>query len=251
MPEPYYHDMAEEYAARETGLPGDVEFYTTLAQEAHGLVVELGVGTGRIAIPSALAGARVLGIDVEPAMLEVARRLAAEAGVGDRLVLAEGDMRDFQVPEPAALVTIPFRAFLHNLTVDDQLSTLAACHRALRPGGRLALNVFNPSLPLITRWMARGPRHWEPYGGARGLDDGTQARNEYRPTAQVATTHLRVRDAAGRWRKTSYRVRYVYRFEMEHLLQRAGFEVESLFGDFAGGAFEETSTEMIWVARRP
>jgi len=246
MADDYYRDWAEAYEANTQGVHGDIEFYAELAREADGLVVELGAGTGRIAIPCAQAGARVWGIDSEPSMLEIAGRNAEEAGVTDRLTLVEGDMRDFDVPEPAALVTIPFRTFLHNLTTDDQLATLRACHRALRPGGRLALNVFNPSLTMIARWMGRSERHWEPSNGW----DGYQAQHHYAPSDQVSITHMRVRDQQGKWRKTSFTLRYVHRFEMEHLLQRTGFQVETLYGGFDRSEFGESSPEMVWVALR-
>ncbi|GMU41580.1 MAG: methyltransferase [Chloroflexota bacterium] len=248
--DPYYRDHADAYDRTTRGVPGDVDWYVDHACRADGLVIELGVGTGRIAIPSALAGARVHGVDLEPAMLEVARRRAMEARVpDDRLTLAEGDMRSYatwQVPAPAALVTIPFRAFLHNLTTDDQLATLHACREALRPDGMLALNVFNPDLPLMARWMSRSSRTWAPWGG----DGQARARHEYAPSGQTVTTRLRVVGPDGRRRTTEIRLRYVYRYEMEHLLARAGFRVESLLGDFAGTPFGEGSTEQIWTARR-
>jgi SAM-dependent methyltransferase len=192
----------------------------------------------------------VLGIDLEPAMLAIARRKAAEAGLAGRLDLVEGDMRSFSTPEPAALVTIPFRAFLHNLTTDDQLATLRACHDALRPGGRLALNVFNPDLAMITRWMGKGPDHWEPYWPSAGGGDEFQAHQEYAPSSQISTTRVRVRDLDGKWRKTSVTLRYVYRYEMEHLLARCGFQVEALYGGFDRSEFREASPEMVWIARR-
>lgn len=252
MSDPYYHEWAELYDANTRGVPGDIEFYVDLARQADGLVVELGAGTGRIAVPCAEAGARVLGIDLEPAMLAIARRKAEEAGVTARLDLVEGDMRSFDVPEPAALVTIPFRSFLHNLTTEDQLATLGACHRALRPGGLLALNVFNPDLAMMARWMGKGSGHWEPFSAWQGAApvEGFQAHQEYVPSAQISTTRLRVRDADGTWRKTSIRLRYVHRFEMEHLLARAGFQVEGLHGGFDRSAFREGSPEMVWIARR-
>ncbi|MPZ98564.1 MAG: methyltransferase domain-containing protein [Dehalococcoidia bacterium] len=132
-----------------------IEFYRTLALEAGGLVVELGVGTGRIAIPSALAGARVLGIDFSSEMLTFGRRNAAEAGATS-LQLVRGDMRRFALRQPAALVTVPFRTFLHNLTIEDQLATLASVHAALRPGGHLALNIFNPDITKIVDAIRAG-----------------------------------------------------------------------------------------------
>ncbi|MGE3962183.1 MAG: class I SAM-dependent methyltransferase [Dehalococcoidia bacterium] len=243
--DPYYRDFAAAYDEYSRGVPGDIEFYVELARAA-GRVVELGVGTGRVAVPTAEAGVSVLGIDLEPAMLAIARAKADAAGVGERLTLRAGDMRTFELDAPAPLVTIPFRTFLHNLTSADQLATLAACRRALEPGGRLALNVFNPNLQLMARWMERGSTHWEPFGGWEGYE----ARHDYGTTEQVVTTSLRIRNASGGWRKTSFRLRYVHRHEMQHLLERAGFEVETIAGGFAGEPLEDSSPEMVWIARR-
>ena len=94
----------------------DVPFYVDLAREADGPVVELAVGTGRVALEVARAtGRRVLGVDSSPAMLAEARARAGEAGVD--LELREQDMRDFELDEPAALIYCPFRALLHLRTL--------------------------------------------------------------------------------------------------------------------------------------
>ncbi len=252
----YYRDLAGAYDEISRGVPGDVEFYVALAREAGGPVVELGAGTGRVAIPMALAGAEVIAIDREPAMLAIAREKAAAAGIRDRLQFIEDDMRSFAIEQPAALVVIPHRTFLHNLTEADQEATLAACRRALRPEGRLALNVFNPDLTLIARRM-HSAGHWEPFGrrstGPRseGLRGGSevQGRHNYEPVSQLVTTTLRARDETGRWQRSSFTLRYVDREEMEALFARAGFAVESLHGDFSGAPFQDTSPEMVWVVR--
>jgi len=243
--DPYYRDFAHAYDEYTPGVDGDVAFYRELAREA-GTVAELGVGTGRIAIPTAEAGIPVIGLDREASMLTVAREKAEAVGVASLLTLYEGDMRSFVLDEPVPLVTIPFRTFLHNLTTQDQTATLESCHRALVPGGRLALNVFNPDLRKMARWMERGAGRWEPFGAWEGFE----AQQAYGVAEQIVTTSLRVRDAGGKWRRTSIRLRYVHRYEMQHLLERSGFQVESLAGDFVGGSFAEGSPEMVWVARR-
>src|SRR5690606_11827868 len=104
--DPYYREYARAYDEHSRGVPGDVEFYVALAREA-GAVVELGVGTGRIAVPTAQAGVPVLGFDREPAMLEVAREKAEVAGVSHLVTLRDGDMRSFTLDAPVPLVTIP------------------------------------------------------------------------------------------------------------------------------------------------
>ncbi|MEX2376239.1 MAG: class I SAM-dependent methyltransferase [Dehalococcoidia bacterium] len=241
---PYYRDFATLYDEISRGVPGDIEFYVDLARRVGGTMVELGVGTGRIAIPAAQTGVRVIGIDREPAMLAIAAEKARQQRVLDRLTLIEGDMRTFSVAERVSLVSIPFRTFQHNLTVEDQRATLAACRDALHPGGILALNVFNPDVSLMERWTRRSAHHWAPYG--RG--DRAQQQHRDDSSASVLTTKLRVRSADGNWRTTSFRLRYVSRSEMELHFAESGFQVQSLAGDFAGQRFEGYSPEMVWTA---
>lgn len=248
--DPLYSEFAEQYDERfpgqtSIGVDGDIAFYTRLAREAQGPVVELGAGTGRVAIPIVLAGVRVLGLDLSPQMLAIARRKAAEQQIERELGLAVADMRSFALTRPAALITIPARAFLHNLTTEDQLATLAACRAALRPGGRLALNVFNPNLELIARWMQLPPEEREQPGD---LMPETLESRDYDPSEQRVDTRMRMRAPDGR-SVVAIRLRWVYRFEMEHLFARSGFEVEALYGDFEGSSFDITSTELVWVAK--
>ena len=187
----------------------------------------------------------MLGLDLSPQMLAICRDKALEAGATG-LSLAIGDMRRFALVRPAALVTIPHRAFLHNLTTDDQLATLACCRAALARGGRLALNVFNPDLGRIADWTERGPDEWE---DAPGWPSGARQRHDYDPAGQRVDWTMMLPDVEGRRRRVTIRLRRVHRFEMEHLLERSGFVVDDLYGDFAGRPFGPLSTEMVWVAR--
>src|SRR5213592_2635939 len=137
----WYDAWADRYAKWSTGVTADVPFYVELARETNGLLVELAVGNGRVAIPVAQAtGRRVVGIDSSPAMLEQARVRAAEAGV--ELELREGDMRDLALDQPAALIYCPFRALLHLPSWADRRRTFECVAASLRPGGRLAWNAF-------------------------------------------------------------------------------------------------------------
>src|SRR6187200_928062 len=131
----WYEGWADRYAEWTVDGTDDVPFYVALAREADGgLLVELAVGNGRVAIPVAQAtGRTVIGVDSSPAMLAKARAGAAAAGVS--LDLREGDMRDLAVDEPAALVYCPYRALLHLPTWADRRRTFERVHAALRPGG--------------------------------------------------------------------------------------------------------------------
>ena len=129
---PDYDDWASE-------MTEDVPFYVDLARDAAEPIVELGVGTGRIAIPIAReTGKRVIGIDRSPAMLEVGRERAGDLPIEFR----EGDFRDFTVDECVELVICPFRALLHAPTWTDKRRVFQSVAATLKPGGRFAWNSF-------------------------------------------------------------------------------------------------------------
>src|ERR687897_3319779 len=136
-----YEGFAPVYEEWASDMTDDVEFYVDLAAESEGPVIELAVGTGRISIPIARrTGRQVIGIDLSPAMLEIARGHAAEEGV--EIDLREGDMRDLDLVEASDLVICPYRALLHLPTWADRRRVFERVARALRPGGKFAWNAF-------------------------------------------------------------------------------------------------------------
>ena len=142
--------FAERYEEWSAEMTADVAFYVELAREADGPVVELAIGNGRVAIPVAQAiGRPVIGIDTSPAMLDLARAGAREAGV--ELQLHEADMRELALDEPAALVYCPFRALLHLPTWADRRRTFERVAASLRSGGRFAWNAFAFDHQIATR----------------------------------------------------------------------------------------------------
>ncbi|MCC6237071.1 MAG: class I SAM-dependent methyltransferase [Dehalococcoidia bacterium] len=234
--DPFYTDHAWLYDAHQRGVRGDIKFYRDLAIEAGrdgGAVIEIGVGTGRVAIPTAEAGVRIVGLDVAQEMLAICEEKARAAGV--HVDLVQADMRRFACSRPASLVTIPHRAFLHNLTEADQRATIESCRRALRPGGRLAMNVFNPEIIAAVEMM-RGADAFE---GVANFDLADQ----------IIETPMPMRAPDGSVHRATLRVRYIYRPQLEALLGDAGFEVEAWLGDFEGSRFGTLSTEIICVAR--
>ena len=119
-------------------------------------MVELGVGTGRIAIPMALAGAHVIGVDSSPGMLAICAERAREAGIEGRLDLRLGDLRRPPVDEHVPLVTCPFRSYLHLRNDAERLEALRAAHELLKPEGRIVFDVFTPSREDIEETHGRG-----------------------------------------------------------------------------------------------
>jgi ubiquinone/menaquinone biosynthesis C-methylase UbiE len=133
--------FARRYDEWSAHMTEDIRFYVELAREADGPLVELAIGNGRVAIPVGQATGRpVIGIDSSPAMLEEARKRAADAGV--QLDLHESDMREFTLDEEAALIYCPFRALLHLPTWADRRRTFERVAASLRPNGRFAWNAF-------------------------------------------------------------------------------------------------------------
>lgn len=234
--DPFYTDHAWLYDAHQRGVRGDIEFYRDLALDAQregGAVIEIGVGTGRVAIPTAEAGVRIVGLDLAREMLAICEEKARVAGA--RVDLVQADMRRFAFSRPAALVTIPHRAFLHNLTEDDQRATIESCRRALRQGGRLAMNVFNPEIIAAVEMM-RGADAFE---GVANFDLADQ----------IIETPLPMRGPDGSAHRATLRVRYIYKPQLEELLTETGFQVEAWLGDFEGSRFGTLSTEIICLAR--
>lgn len=272
----YYFDprVAEAYDAEIDQLraAADVPFYVGLARQAAEAgqgVLELGCGTGRVTIPIAAAGVDVVGLDSSPAMLEVARRKAGDPA-NPRWV--QGDMADFRLEQRFGLVIIPFRSFLLLLTVEEQKGCLACIHEHLVEGGRLALNIFNPSILAIAGWLGERQERWERVqdrirfaesgNAAPGQTDAAQGpgkerwvNRRYSPASQElnetrAEVELSDEGAVIQRVERNLRLRWVYRYEMEHLLALAGFEVEALYGWFDRAPFTDESDEIVWVARR-
>jgi SAM-dependent methyltransferase len=228
-------------------VTGDVDFYVRRATEVPGPVVELGAGTGRIAIPTAQAGQRVIAVDLSTGMLTEMRKRAAEAGVADRVTFVEADMRDFVVSDPVKLVTIPYRSFLH-------MPCLTSVNQSLVPGGRLILNRFVPDPAFVAGQDRRRNLHGE-FTDELGRRCELWVTPEYEVTTQNITIRAIVEAYDGERHvetsESALHVRMVYRYEMGHLLARSGFEVEALYGDFDERPLTEDCREMIWVARKP
>jgi SAM-dependent methyltransferase len=229
-----YDPIARLYDPWSLEVVEDIAFYVEEAVESGGPVVELGVGTGRIAIPTAQAGIHVIGVDSSQGMLDVCAESARAAGVGPLLDLRLGDIRRPPVDERVPLVTCPFRAFLHLPTDEDRLAGLGAAHRLLGPGGRFVFDVFSPSQEDIDetngRWVPRGPGIFE--------------RADWDLEERSLT--LAVRGDGGESAMTLW---WLEPERWQALIAEAGFELDACYGwfdrrPFAGGE------DSVWIARK-
>ena len=226
-----YDLIAELYDPWSASVVEDVGFYLEEARRSGGPVVELGVGTGRIAVPIAADGIRVIGVDSSRGMLDVCARRAALAGVA--IDLRVGDLREPPVHERVPLVICPFRSLLHMHTDEDRRAVLGAVHELLAPGGRFAFDVFTPGAEDIAhthdRWLEREPgifehAHWD-------------------ETSRTLTLTVR-----GHGDEAMMALAWLSPDEWRRLLEESGFEVEACYGWFDRTPFTG-GDDTVWIAR--
>lgn len=246
-----YYDLSPVVTGRK-----DIGFYVSAAKEFAEPVLELGCGSGRVTLAIAQAGFRITGLDLSAKMLAQAEEKIAKLPdeVRNRVRLVQGNMANFDLHERFRLVIIPFRPFQHLLEVQHQLDCLAQARKHLEPNGRLILDFFQTDARRM-----HDPEFLEERQAAEYfMPDGRKVRLTERVTAfhranQVNDVEMiyRVSHADGREERLlmAFPFRYFFRYEVEHLLARCGFQVDQTFGDFDRSALQDRSPEMIFVAR--
>lgn len=229
-----YDPIARLYDPWSTGVIEDISFYVEEALASGSPVVELGVGTGRIAIPIGWAGIPVIGVDSSREMLAACGRAAEKAAVSELLDLRLGDLRSPPVAERVSLVICPFRAYLHMADDAERVEALEAARELLLPGGRLIFDVFEPTEDDIAdthaRWLEREPEIYE------RADWDTDTR----------TLVLSVKGPQGAATMT---LSWTSQPEWQRLLEETGFEVEACYGWFDRRPYRD-GEDMIFVARK-
>jgi SAM-dependent methyltransferase len=247
------YDHIPGYAGRP-----DQDFYLDYARAAEGKILELGCGTGRLLVPLAAAGYEIVGLDLSEYMLAQCReKLRRQPGeVRERARIVHGDMTRFDLGQTFGLVTVPFRAFQHLISVGEQMACLECVNRHLAVGGELILDLFQVSLPYLTDPGSADER--EDFSGAR-LSGGRMLRRTHRLAAQHRAEqvndvemiyYLTHPDGHTERLVQAFPFRYFFRYEVEHLLARCGFRVAELFGSFDRAPLRDNSPEMIFVAEK-
>lgn len=246
------NQTGEEYDLQYQNYKEDRPFYLSEIKRAK-KILEIGCGTGRILLPALKKGADIEGIDSSPNMLKNLQGKAKAAGLKPKTYLA--DMRKFKLNKKYDLIIVPFRVFLHNLTIKDQKKTLCNFHKHLLPAGRLILNFFNPDYKRMTNYQGQKEFHTYVKDPVTKNKVKISARNYFFPAEQLVKIifiheEFDRHDLLVSKKEFKTKLRYIFRFEFEHLLELTGFKPLKLYGDFKRGKFTDKSREMIWISQK-
>jgi len=249
-----YQAIAELY----DGYPGnyleDIVFFVEEVKRAGSPVLEIGVGTGRLALVLAAVGVDVVGIDSSPAMLRVLKR--KQAGYPDlpgRVRVIAADMRSFALGQRFPLAIVPFRAFLYLLTRTDQRRALRAIRRHLLPGGRLIMAFFVPPADLLARGRttrAEMARFAAADGGEIVAYDWTEFRPGQRVVSHITYEWINKGGQVSDRLEHELVARYLFPREVPPLLTDCGYRVVASYGGFGRTPLTAEAREQIWVAER-
>lgn len=260
-PDEFY---AQTYDDSVPDWPGEIDFYQALAGKVKsngGTVLEIACGTGRVAIRLAQEGVNVVGLDLSPEMIAIVTQKSA--GLGN-VRWVEGDMRSFQVEQKFDLALIPGHSFQNLNSPQDQIACLGCIKQHLKPGGILIVHLDHMNVENVC-WLGDlcGEKRnvFEAAEQFQHPQTGHQTRASrawsYEPSTQTAIvrTIWEEIDTNGQIlsciESEPIRLHCVFRFEMEHLLARVGFEIEAVYGDFFQHELQDDSPGMIWIAKSP
>ena len=243
-----YDPLAELYDLQYADYRDDSAFYTRLANDYGGPVLELGAGTGRVSAALARAGHEVVALEPSSAMISRGRQRLQDAGL-ENVTYHQGDMRSARLGRTFPLVIAPFNTLMHLYTLADQDAALQTVREHLEPGGRFAFDLYTPNFGELG--VLRLEPEWAHVGGENGDLFLLQTHD---PDTQTLTSHyfLDKTDEHGVLRRQRFRLtqRYFYRFELERALRQNRFTQTQVFGSFERGRFHTAAPHMVVIAAK-
>ena len=254
---PKYVDYAEYYDYDVGNVTIDIPFFLEYAKQTGEPILELACGTGRVLIPLAEAGFKIHGLDISENMLKIAERKVEERSLSSLVTLTQGNMAYYYLSvKDFSLAFITFRSFMHLYTHEDQLSCLKCTFEHLKPGGLLIIDVYAPRYSKMAQPLAEEFSVHKEYT----LPNGNRVVNKRRWRGtdlvnQVNTEEFLFEeyDSDGGLVRTSLvplQTRYTFRYELQLLLEKAGYHVLSVFKDFEKNQYDGVG-EIITVAEKP
>jgi len=238
----WYDQMQSEYRA-------DISFYTELAQESGGPVLELACGTGRVTIPIAETGTEIWGVDITESMLERARRKSREKGLN--IPLIRSDIRELDLKNRFKLLIYPFSAIGHIQSRDDIRAVLASVKEHLDEGGLFAFDYFNPSLKILTRDPDEFFDSHEFKDPATGKTISITERTRYDAKTQINHILWRYKVAdEDNVVDREWAVRIYFPQELDFILESCGFKIDQKYGWFDKSLFESNSRRQVFICSK-
>ena len=251
MDDPYAVD-ARYYDLLAPADPGDAGLWLSYAGRTDRPVLEVGTGTGRVALALARAGHEVTGVDPSRAMLDVARRKAEDDALD--VTFIEGRAHELVLEQAHyGLIIVPADVFLYCRDGEEQVAWLASLAAALHFNGTLAVDLPGPAL-----WLDPASNGQPVLAHSITLEDGStlDAWHVHEDDAGSQVRELMVTydatspDGTVRRQRSAHRLRYVYPFELEYLLHMAGLRLLDRYGDYELGPLTNESERMIAIARK-
>jgi SAM-dependent methyltransferase len=250
-----FDPVARFYDYEQQHFTEDIPFFVDYATQCGGEVLEGACGTGRLVIPLAEAGVRITGFDISKGMLDVARKKIEQLDreTQARISLLHDDLTSFELRRTFALIVIAYRSFQCLVTKKEQGACLERVHKHLADDGLFILDLFAPRHDFL----AEKKRHLELnsfYDETLGVEVRRRAEDEYNCAEQTL-----IEDRFYEWTdkdgkpnsyKWSFELGYLFRYEAELLLEKYGFGIVDIFGDFKKAPYDYYSGEQIFVARK-
>jgi len=249
-----FDKIAKVYDLYSTGVPGDMKYYLNEAQKSKGKVLEIAAGTGRIFLELIKNNIDAYGIDISSQMLSVLKEKAKKQKLDIKNRTSKQDMRNFKLKEKFDLIIIPYRAFLHNITIEDQLATLNNCYKHLKPNGKLILNFFHFNPLFVVKRMKS--KKVLPLGTINKKDYRLKVFEEtvynFKTQSINVTFHFEEKEKGKPINKfkDNFIINWIGIREFEHLAERSNFKISKLYGNFYKKPFKKESDELIWVLQK-
>ncbi len=226
----------------------DHEFYLREIRQTKGRVLEIGTGTGRFFTDALKNGADIYGFDISPSMIDI---LLSKLEKNHQKRISLQNIIDFKYNFKFDLIIAPFRVFMHLIEKGEQIKALNNVYKHLKSGGRFIFDVFVPDLNLLLK----------------GIDNMTDFEGEYEPGKRIRRTVSNKPDLINQVINIDFLLewdehegtkqehwftplRFFFRYELEHLLDRSDFENYKILGDFHGNELNEKSREFILICQK-
>ncbi|HEY93820.1 MAG TPA: class I SAM-dependent methyltransferase [Dehalococcoidia bacterium] len=238
--DPVYYDLT--YGKNSKDLP----FYTNITTDIKGKVLEVACGSGRMYLELLKVGVDIHGIDLSEEMLDALKKKAEEKNLDPKV--SQADMRNFNLDDTFEMIIIPGRSFIHNVTTDDQLSTLKCCRNHLTDGGRLVMNLFYPSREVMaTKYNRENIIPMDKPVEGMELVNWSGFVNEPDQVIVTKSTWKQDGKVVSEFRSE---LAYIYKREFELLLRLAGFSSWQVYGGFEYQPLESINQEMVWIVNK-